>query len=147
MILGNYDKIFEFATTFRDSANPAAQPEGAIVGMIQTTPYPVTPEAGAIINSRLPEISADLSKVGDFDPATLVMKVSGFGEVPPALLRKPASIHGRSTAVFASPSARSSSVGRTPPGKHRKHLFTGLSRSTAIPPIFPTASSIPNFRS
>jgi len=82
MILGNYDKIFEFATTFRDSGNPAAQPEGAIVGMIQTTPHPVTPEAGAIINSRLPEISADLSKAGDFDPATLVMKVSGFGEVP-----------------------------------------------------------------
>jgi peptidoglycan/xylan/chitin deacetylase (PgdA/CDA1 family) len=82
MILGNYDKIFEFATTFRDSANPAAQPEGAIVGMIQTTPYPVTPEAGAVINSRLPEISADLSKLQDFDPSTLVMKVSGFGEVP-----------------------------------------------------------------
>jgi hypothetical protein len=82
MILGNYDKIFEFATTFRDSGNPAAQPEGAIVGMIQATPHPVTPEAGTIINSRLPEISADLSKAGDFDPATLVMKVSGFGEVP-----------------------------------------------------------------
>lgn len=82
MILGNYDKIFEFATTFRDSGSQATQPEGAIVGMIQTTPHPVTPEAGAIINSRLPEISADLSKAGDFDPATLVMKVSGFGEVP-----------------------------------------------------------------
>jgi peptidoglycan/xylan/chitin deacetylase (PgdA/CDA1 family) len=82
MILGNYDKIFEFATTFRDSGNPAAQPEGAIVGMIQTTPYPVTPEAGAIINSRLPEITADLSKLQNYDPSTLVMKVSGFGEVP-----------------------------------------------------------------
>jgi peptidoglycan/xylan/chitin deacetylase (PgdA/CDA1 family) len=82
MILGNYDKIFEFATTFRDSGNPAAQPAGAIAGMIQTTPHPVTPEAGAIINSRLPEISADLSKLEGFDPATLVMKVSGFGEVP-----------------------------------------------------------------
>jgi peptidoglycan/xylan/chitin deacetylase (PgdA/CDA1 family) len=82
MILGNYDKIFEFATTFRDSGNPASQPEGAIVGMIQTTPCPVTPEAGAVINSRLPEISADLSKLQNFDPATLVMKVSGFGEVP-----------------------------------------------------------------
>ncbi len=82
MILGNYDKIFEFATTFRDSGNPAVQPSGAIAGLIQTTPHPVHPEAGAIINSRLPEISADLSKVEDFDPATLVMKVSGFGEVP-----------------------------------------------------------------
>ncbi len=82
MILGNYDKIFEFATTFRESGNPAAAPEGAIAGMIQTTPHPVVPEPGAIVNSRTPEISADLSKVTDLDPATLVMKVSGFGEVP-----------------------------------------------------------------
>ena len=54
MILGSYDKIFEFATTFRESTNPSTAPEGAIAGMIQTTPHPVVPEAGAIINSRLP---------------------------------------------------------------------------------------------
>ena len=82
MILGNYDRIFEFATTFRESQNTAAATEGAIAGMIQTTPHPVTPEPGAVINSRLPEISADLTKVENLDPATLVMKVSGFGEVP-----------------------------------------------------------------
>jgi peptidoglycan/xylan/chitin deacetylase (PgdA/CDA1 family) len=82
MILGNYDRIFEFATTFRESQNPISAPEGAIAGMIQTTPYPVSPEPGAIINSRLPEISADLAKLDDMDPASLVMKVSGFGEVP-----------------------------------------------------------------
>jgi peptidoglycan/xylan/chitin deacetylase (PgdA/CDA1 family) len=82
MILGNYDKIFEFATTFRDGSSAAATPGGTIVGLIQTTPHPVYPEPGAIINSRLPEISADLSKVENLDPATLVMKVAGFGEVP-----------------------------------------------------------------
>ena len=82
MILGNYDRIFEFATTFRDSNSPAATPEGAIAGMIQTTPHPVRPEPGAIVNSRMPEISADLAKVDDIDPTTLVMRVSGFGEVP-----------------------------------------------------------------
>lgn len=82
MILGNYDKIFELATTFREAQGTAASPEGAIAGMIQTTPHPVVPEPGAIINSRLPEISADLTKLEDFDPKTLVMKVSGFGEVP-----------------------------------------------------------------
>lgn len=82
MILGNYDKIFEFATTFRDTSNPGVDTPGAIAGLVQTTPQPVQPEAGAIINSRLPEISADLSKLADIDPSTLVMKVSGFGEVP-----------------------------------------------------------------
>ena len=81
IILGNYDKIFEFATNFRDGQNTAAA-DGSISGLVQTTAYPVTPEPGAIINSRLPEISADLSKIENLDPASLVMKVAGFGEVP-----------------------------------------------------------------
>jgi peptidoglycan/xylan/chitin deacetylase (PgdA/CDA1 family) len=81
IILGNYDKIFETATNFRDGQN-ATQPGSVIGGPVQTTPYPVIPEAGAIVNSRLPEISADLSKVENLDPASLTMKVSGFGEVP-----------------------------------------------------------------
>ncbi len=82
MILGNYDKIFEFATTFTDPHNPLAQPAGAISGLIQNTSQPVTPDAGMIVNSRLPEIAADLSGVANLDPATLVMKVSSFGQVP-----------------------------------------------------------------
>ena len=81
IILGNYDKTFEIATTFRDGQSPG-ESGGFISGLSQTTPFPVTPEAGAIINSRLPEISADLSKLENLDPKTLTMKVSGFGEVP-----------------------------------------------------------------
>lgn len=81
IILGNYDKIFEMATTFREGPS-GAEPGGTVPGLVQTTPFPVTPEAGAIINTRLPEISADLSKVDKLDPKTLSMKVSGFGEVP-----------------------------------------------------------------
>ncbi len=81
IILGNYDKIFETATTFREGGS-AADAGGSIGGIVQTTPFPVSPEAGAIVNSRLPEISADLSTVVNLDPATLSMKVSGFGEVP-----------------------------------------------------------------
>ena len=81
IILGNYDKIFEIATTFREGQN-ATEAGGAMPGLVQTPPFPVTPEAGAIINSRLPEISADLSTVENLDPKTLSMKVSGFGDVP-----------------------------------------------------------------
>lgn len=81
MILGNYDKIFELATTFREGQTSVAQ-IGEVAEIVQKTAYPVTPEAGAIVNSRLPEISADLSTVPGLDPASLSMKVSGFGEVP-----------------------------------------------------------------
>jgi len=82
MILGNYDKIFDLATTFRDSQDTNAAPVGTLADLNQTTPYPVTPEAGSIINSRLPVISANLASLTDFDPKSLVMKVSGFGDVP-----------------------------------------------------------------
>ncbi len=81
IVLGNYDRVFEMATNFRESKN-GSEMAGSTPGAIQTTPFPVTPEAGAIINTRLPEISADLSTVENLNPATLSMKVAGFGEVP-----------------------------------------------------------------
>ena len=81
IILGNYDKIFEIATSFREGQGDGESSE-SLPGLIQKTPYPVSPEGGAIINSRLPEISADLSTVENLDPASLSMKVSGFGDVP-----------------------------------------------------------------
>ena len=83
MILGTRDLVFELATTFRDPNAPAAAaPTGTIAAMIQTIPHPVQPESGAIINTRTPEITADLTKVADIDPTTVVMRVSGFGDVP-----------------------------------------------------------------
>lgn len=80
VVLGTYDRIFELATEFRD-ASPVTLGTAPIV----TTPYPVSPEAGAIINSRLPVIAIDLSSATDLDPQTLVMRVGGFGEVPAVL--------------------------------------------------------------
>jgi len=82
MILGNNDNAFRSSTTFQDSLASGASTGSSAAGPVETTPYPVKPEPGAIINSRLPEISADLSNVENLDPATLVMKVAGFGEVP-----------------------------------------------------------------
>jgi len=82
MIFGNHDSVFELSTNFREPLSKGGAHADATIGMPQTTPCPVAPEAGAIINSRLPVISADLSKMPDFDPKTIVMRVAGFGEVP-----------------------------------------------------------------
>ncbi len=80
VILGNYDKIFDFAVTFRDSQT--AMPAGSVAGLVQELPFPVEPQPGAMINSRLPVISVDLAKAENIDPKTLSMQVAGFGEVP-----------------------------------------------------------------
>ncbi len=141
MILGNYDKIFELATTFRESQTPGAGPAGAITGMIQTTPFPVTPEPGAIINSRLPAISADLAKVENLDPATLVMKVSGFGEVPANFDRR----HQKILLAGQPPPAPTHLPGFHPLERHRRQSprrprSAGRSKSTAKPPTCRTGS-------
>ncbi len=78
IILGTHDSIFEKATRFPATANSTAS-LGAIT---QTTPYPVTPIAGSTIGERLPQISTDFSSLEQLDPASLVMRVSGFGQVP-----------------------------------------------------------------
>lgn len=80
VILGNHDRIFEFAMSFRDSRT--SMPAGTVAGLMKELAHPVLPQPGAIINTRLPEISVDLSAVEDLDPATLKMQVAGFGEVP-----------------------------------------------------------------
>ena len=79
VILGTHDRIFDLATGFNEVAVSAA--EVAVIAP-QSTPFPVEPEPGSLIDSRLPLLSADLSTLADFDPKTLVMKVGGFGEVP-----------------------------------------------------------------
>jgi peptidoglycan/xylan/chitin deacetylase (PgdA/CDA1 family) len=82
IVIGTDDRTFEMATSFRNSQSIPGAAGGAASAAPQTTPFPVSPEPGVIINSRLPVISADLSKVPNLDPKSLVMKVAGFGEVP-----------------------------------------------------------------
>jgi len=80
IILGTRDRVFELATGFNEVAGASAGHNPEIAP--QTTPFPVQPEPGALVDSRLPRLSADLSEVPDLDPKTLSMKVGGFGEVP-----------------------------------------------------------------
>ncbi|MGJ8644658.1 MAG: polysaccharide deacetylase family protein [Luteolibacter sp.] len=79
VILGNYDKIFDYAMSFRDSQTAT---EATIDGLVKELPHPVEPQPGAIINTRLPVISVNLSGVDNIDPESLVMQVAGFGDVP-----------------------------------------------------------------
>jgi peptidoglycan/xylan/chitin deacetylase (PgdA/CDA1 family) len=83
IILGTHDRIFELATGFNEISGMAGNANRVIAP--QTTPHPVSPEPGTMVNTRLPLLSADLSAVQDMDPKTLTMKVGGFGEVPAVL--------------------------------------------------------------
>ncbi len=80
IILGTHDRIFDLATGFNEVASNASFDSAVLAP--QSTPFPVKPEPGSMIDSRLPLITTDLATVADMDPKTLVMKVGGFGEVP-----------------------------------------------------------------
>lgn len=79
MILGTHDRIFELATDFR---NVSTQPPGVIAGLTRKTSHPVLPDAGSLVDDRLPLIEVDFTTTTDLDPETLEMKVGGFGSVP-----------------------------------------------------------------
>lgn len=79
VVLGTHDPIFELAIQF---AGPALAGSSNPSQPAPTLPFPVTPGSGAIVESRLPEISVDLSDADALDPESVVMKVSGFGKVP-----------------------------------------------------------------
>jgi peptidoglycan/xylan/chitin deacetylase (PgdA/CDA1 family) len=79
MILGTHDRIFEIATDF---SNTPSQPAGVIAGLTRETTLPVVPPAGSLVNDRLPRLEVDFSSADDLDPASVVMKVGGFGTVP-----------------------------------------------------------------
>jgi peptidoglycan/xylan/chitin deacetylase (PgdA/CDA1 family) len=81
VILGTHDHIFELATQFGEA--PAA-PEAYTATKALPTAHPVSPESGASVTERMPLISADLSKVAELNPSTLVMRIAGLGEVPAA---------------------------------------------------------------
>lgn len=79
VILGTHDHIFELATQF-GGAHAALESQAAPLAM--PTAHPVSPQSGASVMERMPLISADLSKVADLNPSTLVMRIAGLGEVP-----------------------------------------------------------------
>lgn len=76
IIRGVADKVFASATSFSATGNSAPA-----IGF-QTTPHPVYPAPGGMVESRLPTIWADLSGVENLDPSSITMRIAGFGRVP-----------------------------------------------------------------
>lgn len=76
IVHGTTQRSFTSATSFQATANSAPA-----IGF-QTTPHPVFPNPGSMVESRLPTIWADLSGVENLDPTSISMRIAGFGRVP-----------------------------------------------------------------
>ncbi|MDB6078032.1 MAG: glycoside hydrolase/deacetylase beta/alpha-barrel, partial [Akkermansiaceae bacterium] len=83
IVMGTHDSVFDMGVSFNETALKPTKPgEVNVAPARQTTPYPVSPEPGAVVDTRVPLVTADLSTVTDMEPKSLVMRISGFGEVP-----------------------------------------------------------------
>lgn len=82
IVLATHPPSFERAVEFPDAPGRNADDAAPATVAAPAVPHPVTPEPGAVTDSRLPTISADLSGVAGLDPESLVMRVGGLGTVP-----------------------------------------------------------------
>ncbi len=82
--LANFDPALDFgggaATSgsrklLAEQTSESGKPAGPLVT--------VKPDASAVIGNRLPLIEVDLSKLEGVDPASIVLRVGGFGRVVP----------------------------------------------------------------
>jgi len=75
IVFGNNNQAFEAALSFKNgNFSPPLLPV--------ELPHPTSPNPNDLVANRLPEISANLHKLANLDPESLVMRVAGFGKVP-----------------------------------------------------------------
>lgn len=86
IIFGKNPRTFASALDFRAPVSPETPEAGAASGGAAMDSYPapaqpVTPAANTIVHETAPDISISLAREADFNPKTLEMRVSGFGQV------------------------------------------------------------------
>jgi hypothetical protein len=79
-IEANKPKVFEDAVKM--IAASSGGPGGAPVAAVGAENLQVEPADGSTVRSALPLIKANLSQIGQIDPASVQMRVSGLGIVP-----------------------------------------------------------------
>ncbi|GAB4174347.1 MAG: hypothetical protein Fur0032_14050 [Terrimicrobiaceae bacterium] len=76
-------ELFAQALRFKGSTvAPAASSGGGVAALAAATTFSTSPGNGETAASPLPELTVDLASFGPIDPGSIVMRVSGLGEVP-----------------------------------------------------------------
>jgi hypothetical protein len=79
-IEANKPKVFEDAV--KTIASSSGGPGGPAVAAVGAQDLQTEPADGSTVRSALPLIKANLSRVGQIDPASVQMRISGLGLVP-----------------------------------------------------------------
>lgn len=82
--LANFDPALDFGGTNVISAGRKLLTESKTeTGEEQPPLVAVKPAANSVLGNRLPLIEVDLSKLSGVDPASMILRITGFGKVPP----------------------------------------------------------------
>jgi len=109
IIFGNdeNDRNFKAATNFggglEDLGRQLLGGEMGDDGVSQPPLVVVTPGENETVTDRRPQINVDLSKLTDIDPASVVMRMPGFGEVPATYNEDTRQLIYRPVSVLRSP--------------------------------------------
>src|SRR5256886_11614282 len=79
-IEANKPKVFEDAVKM--IASSSGGPGGPAVAEVVSANLQTEPADGSTVRSALPLIKANLSQVGQIDPASVQLRISGLGLVP-----------------------------------------------------------------
>ena len=81
-IESTHPQVFQTAIQFQGGAPVAAGGEAPAVGQLASASMITEPQNGSTINEPNPVVRANLATMGEIDPSSIEMWISGFGLVP-----------------------------------------------------------------
>ena len=139
-IEANKPKVFEDAV--KTIASSTGGPGGPAVAAVGAQDLQVEPADGSTTRTALPLIKANLSRVGQIDPASVQLRISGLGLVPATFDAKTGTVSYQVTQKLRDKTCTVILSAKSGDKKVETHWTFGIEEGAGAPPA-PTASPTP----
>ena len=137
-IEANKPKVFEDAV--KTIATSSGGPGGPAVAEVGATNLQTEPADGSTVRNALPLIKANLSQVGQIDPASVQMRISGLGLVPASFDPKTGVVSYQVTQRLRDKTCTVILSAKSGDKKVETHWTFGIEEGGAGAPAAPTAT-------
>jgi peptidoglycan/xylan/chitin deacetylase (PgdA/CDA1 family) len=140
-IEANKPKVFEDAVKL--IASSSGGPGGPAVAAVGAQDLQVEPADGSTTRTALPLIKANLSRIGQIDPASVQLRVSGLGLVPASYDPKTGTVTYQVTQKLRDKSCTVILTAKSGDKKVEAHWTFGIEESAGAAPPAPRATPTP----
>jgi peptidoglycan/xylan/chitin deacetylase (PgdA/CDA1 family) len=137
-IEANKPKVFEDAVKM--IASSSGGPGGPAVAAVGAQDLQVEPADGSTVRSALPLIKANLSRIGQIDPASIQLRVSGLGLVPASYDPKTGVVSYQVTQKLRDKTCTVILSAKSGDKKVETHWTFGIDEGGAAPAAAPSAT-------